>query len=68
MYVDKLIHISNGKNYAQYFLRESKREGKKTILNITQGFASFFWIPACAGMTKLNNVVVIIFSSVLVGI
>jgi transposase len=39
MYVDKCTATQNGKTYTRYLLRESKREGKKTIkttiLNIT---------------------------------
>ena len=39
MYVDKCTSHANGKTYTRYLLRESRREGKKTIkttiLNIT---------------------------------
>ena len=39
MYVDKCTAHANGKTYTRYLLRESRREGKKTIkttiLNIT---------------------------------
>jgi len=39
MYVDKCTVHANGKTYTRYLLRESRREGKKTIkttiLNIT---------------------------------
>ena len=39
MYVDKCTACANGKTYTRYLLRESRREGKKTIkttiLNIT---------------------------------
>ena len=39
MYVDKCTAYANGKTYTRYLLRESRREGKKTIkttiLNIT---------------------------------
>ena len=39
MYVDKCTAHTNGKTYTRYLLRESRREGKKTIkttiLNIT---------------------------------
>ena len=38
MYVDKCTAHANGKTYTRYLLRESRREGKKTIKTTSSNF------------------------------